>query len=52
MGRQLLPKMIKANEALARNKGIKYSYVFVSNFRTEVALKKLDYQKISEYACK
>ena len=48
MGKKLLHKMMKGNEALAIKKGYQFMFCFASNFKTGIALSKLNYLKIAE----
>jgi hypothetical protein len=49
MGKKLMHKMMLANQILGTLKGYQYSFVYASSYKTEVALNKLQYEKISSF---
>jgi len=52
MGKRLLHKMMIGNETLGIRQGFRYGFSYASNFKTGIALSKLNYEKISEIECK
>lgn len=48
MGKRLLHKMMIANETLGIKQGYQYGFSYACNFKTGIALTKLNYEKISE----
>lgn len=51
-GKKLLNKMIKGNDILGKIQGYQYGFSYASNFKTGIALSKLNYAKISEVECR
>lgn len=51
MGKQLLHKMMLANEELGKKQGFKYGYIYACNVKSGIAGKKIGYEKIGEYDC-
>jgi hypothetical protein len=49
MGKRLLHKMMRFNENFGAAKGFQYSFSYASNFKTEVALGKQNYEKIASF---
>jgi hypothetical protein len=52
MGKKLLNKMIKGNDILGKRKGYQYGFSYASNFKTGIALSKVNYSKVSEIECR
>lgn len=48
MGKRLLHKMFCGNLSLGREAGFEYSFVYASNIKTEIGLKKLNFHKIAQ----
>lgn len=48
MGKQLLHQMMKGNQILGKRKGFLYGFSYAVNFKTGVALAKINYEKIAE----
>ena len=49
MGKQLLHRMMLANEELGKRCGFKYGYIYACNVKSGIAGKKIGYEKIGEY---